>query len=346
MADEFATVYPAFIGAGVAMVTLLAKDFLFARHIERFRAKIAIEATFDNYTQPVIVVAKELRTRLNQELKNWPVDYLAEEVLDLDAQDLQEPAESDRYYRRYKATSTLYRLCAFLGWIELYRQDSLFTRAGHRSSRSRVADTVEGIKCVVGDWTLHDSQHRLAIQDQVIFREEQRAIGQSMIVRDGDGKSIMNYDRFTEVLACDSGEDALKRSWIIRAGRLLWNPRDPSDDFRYCRIALLACLLVDLIENLDKQEVTEKERRGRERWWNQVERFAVNYDKLASQYRLTPGRIRERRGTQLQGRRERELRVVAEPLAEKTMTIDRERAGPVTGGAERTVEKPQVLDGE
>ena len=103
----------------------------------------------------------------------------------------------------------MYRLCAFLGWIELYRQDTTYLEPDERSSG--VERAIYAIRSDLADRNLSKAKDRASWHDALIFREEQRAIGESMIVTVGQSRTLMGYAEFTE--SFPGSAQALRERW-------------------------------------------------------------------------------------------------------------------------------------
>src|SRR5262249_20382372 len=149
--------------------------------------------------------------------------------------------------KRYKLTSTVYRMCAFWGWIELYRQDTTFLDPNEKPGQRAVDTAIFAVRSDLADGKLNRAHDRKNWRDMLIFREEQRAIGESMIVPATSGRTIMGYAQFCEFF--HSKDTMAQSSWIRRATSFVVDP-EKSKDFRYVRMQRMIVHLVDLIELL------------------------------------------------------------------------------------------------
>ncbi len=124
----------------------------------------------------------------------------------------KQPSAFDRgaaYYRKYDLVSTVYRLCAFLGWMELYRIDPEFMsgrpdeRASFEAAFSRIrtilADEIEAIPSDGADAAPPAAN---STGDGVILADDQRAIGERMLTEASDKipRAVVGYARFAETL--------------------------------------------------------------------------------------------------------------------------------------------------
>jgi hypothetical protein len=110
-----------------------------------------------------------------------PTNYLQSSLLDFHPDQLEANSAEDPYYKRYRLLSTVYRLCAFLGWLELYRQDVTFLNAGEKKDSKLLEKALENIRNDLADGRLNAALDFQKWNDRLIFREEQRAIGEAMI---------------------------------------------------------------------------------------------------------------------------------------------------------------------
>src|ERR1035437_8046900 len=64
----------------------------------------------------------------------------------------------DEYYQRYKFISTLYRLCAWLGWVELYRQEVAFLDSGQQKTNGAFERDLDAIRSSLADGHLNEAE--------------------------------------------------------------------------------------------------------------------------------------------------------------------------------------------
>jgi hypothetical protein len=161
--------------------------------------------------------------------------------------------------RRYKLLSSVYRLCAFLAWIELYRQEIVFLESGEETSTQRLTKAIYAVRADLADG-FNDAADWPAWRDVLLFREEQRAIGEAMISFKGESRIVIGYGEFVDMI--DSNTPAEKVRWIKLAAQFLMNPA-PEKDFRLIRMKRLIVHLVDLVELLAPGRLREEHVRGR-----------------------------------------------------------------------------------
>ncbi len=119
------------IAGGVSVLTLVLKEMLFPRSLETWRERRGLAAAFRRYRDPIVLSARELANRFTEIYREFPTVFLDGRLWTTeDPFDLTNDT-SNVHFRKYKLLSTVYRLCAFLGWMELYREDVTFLNAGH-----------------------------------------------------------------------------------------------------------------------------------------------------------------------------------------------------------------------
>jgi hypothetical protein len=121
--------------AGNLLATVL-KDFFLSRSFERWKERLTRNAVYRKYRDPIVLAAQELESRLSHICESYPPDYLRAEVLDAAVPEVGINSSDDPYYKRYRLLSTVYRLCAFLGWLELYRQEPAFRECARSTQES------------------------------------------------------------------------------------------------------------------------------------------------------------------------------------------------------------------
>jgi len=151
----------------------------------------------------------------------------------------------------------MYRLCAFLGWLELYRQEITFLDSGHDQTNLRLEKCLDSIRDDLSEGELNQAEDRIEWQEGLLFKEEQRAIGHAMICETKQGRTIMDYASFCTLIDATSG--TVKSPWVESVQHFFCD-RQPhaKDDFRKIRFSLLIKHLVKLVELLDNKRVSEE----------------------------------------------------------------------------------------
>jgi hypothetical protein len=236
------------LGAAISMVGALAgivlKDYFFTRSLERWRQRQTLDQVYQRFRDPLVLAARELASRTLEILDDYPPVYLRESVLATDPKKQIENSIEDAYYQKYKLLSTAYRLCAFLAWLELYRQEITFLHSGDNKQARAFAIAVSRIRGDLADGQINVAEDWHEWRDTLIFREELRAIGESFIEARWGARSVMGYGRYCEQLECDS-PNAVRR-WTPVVLNFYLDLEAGGKDFRQVRIERIYVHRVDL----------------------------------------------------------------------------------------------------
>lgn len=241
------------IGSFFAMVV---KDYFFARSFERWKDNRTLETIYRKYRDPIILSSTELCSILIQICENYPPDFLKPNLLKSHPDRMIENSADDNYFQKYKLASSVYRLCAFLGWLELYRQEVVFLDTGRNDLNKKLEESLNEIKNDLADGQINKAEDWLNWSDALLFLEVQRAIGERMIPNAGNSKGIIGYAKFSELF--DSEQEKEQDYWIKIATNFFLFPTKGSKDFRIIRIKRLIVHLVNLLELLDKTHLKNK----------------------------------------------------------------------------------------
>ena len=246
----------ALVTAAGNLIATVLKDYVFARSLEKWKARQQLRSVYVKYRDPLLLSVFELLRRLAEIIYESPVDFLSAELLTLNPQSMVVNSAEDDYFQRYKLLSTIYRLCACLGWLELYRRDITFLDSGHNRTNAEFQSLVEKLRSSLADGQLNKAKDWHKWHDSLIFREEQRAVGEVMI--DNGGDRVIGYSDFCEKF--DAAENPSVKRWLnVAAGFLLdlRNAERSQKDFRQARCLLLIDHGISLIECLDSGRVNE-----------------------------------------------------------------------------------------
>ena len=243
-----------FLGAAIstvgAMLGIVLKDYFFTRSLERWRQRQTLEQVYQRFRDPLVLAAHELAARTLEVLDHYPPIYLRECVLTSRPTKQIENSIEDPYFQKYKLLSTAYRLCAFLAWLELYREEITFLHTGSNKQAKSLEVVVNRIRGDLADGQINLADDWLEWRDTLIFREELRAIGESLIETQGSVRSVIGYGRYCEQLECDS-QNAVRR-WTPVVLNFYLDLETGGKDFRQVRLQRMFIHLVDLIQLLDK----------------------------------------------------------------------------------------------
>ncbi|MFL6635016.1 MAG: hypothetical protein ACJ8HJ_22145 [Massilia sp.] len=249
----------AFVGAVVstvgALLGIFLKDFLFARSFESWKQNKTLEQLYQRYRDPLSLSAYELATRLSEIDDQYPTVYLQSSVLASSPHRKIHNSIDDPYFKKQRLLSSIYRLAAFLGWLELYRQEVTYLRSGNNTDSKALELAVNRIRSDLADGQINKADDWHEWRDTLIFREELRAIGEAMIEIRGIARTVIGYGRFLEAVGATT-ESSIKR-WFPVVSNFLLDLETERRDFRRVRIRRLFIHLVDLMNLLEATSVEE-----------------------------------------------------------------------------------------
>jgi hypothetical protein len=220
------TVIGALVTTVGTLLGLVLKERVFVRSFERWRAALALVDVARRYREPIALSALELCNRLVLIIDEYPTDFLLTSVMNGVAPERPNlVAAADPYVRRYRHVSSVYRLCAFLGWVELYRQDTTYLEPNEKTRTRAVEKAIFAIRADLADDDFVRLDDWTGWHDSVIFREEQRAIGESMIVALGNIRSVMGYAEFAD--SYPGARQTSRSRWVAKGGEFLCDLHAP-----------------------------------------------------------------------------------------------------------------------
>jgi hypothetical protein len=245
------------LGAAVSTIGSLGgivlKDFFFTRSFERWKQRQSLEQIYEKFRDPLLLAAHELASRTFEIVKLYPTPYLTEDVLASRPLRQIENCFDDPYFKRYKLISTAYRLSAFLGWLELYRQEITFLNSGNNGHAKALELVVDHIRSALADGQLNEAENWREWNDNLVFREELRAIGESMIETRGATRAVIGYGRYSEYLESRAPSAVLRWSPVVM--HFFLELQSEQTDFRYVRLKRMVVHLVDLMQLLDGSSI-------------------------------------------------------------------------------------------
>jgi hypothetical protein len=242
----------AIISAVTTLIALVLKEYFFARSLEAWKERRSLTSIYRRYRDPLFVAAVEFANRLHEVTGDYGASYLRSELITVDAPAQQTNSVDDMYFQKYKLVSTICRLSAFLGWLELYRQELVFLDA-QRNSRTRNLEwSLDSIRSDLADGQLNTAKNWMEWRDVLIFREEQRAIGEAMLETQDGVRRVIGYAKFCEEWRGTS----FRGQWIRTGAAFLLDPDDERDDFRQVRIRRLVIHLTEFADLLHKDRVS------------------------------------------------------------------------------------------
>jgi hypothetical protein len=239
------------IGSGLLFVF---KEYVFPASLEQLKQLNMADAVYRKYRDPLILSASELCHRLLEIEslieKGREITYLDHPLKDLRTlTGTRSNTTEDKHFRQYKLESTIFRLASFLGWLELYRQDLTFLDSGKAHLNERLDKAIQSFRASLADGTLNKADDWITWTDAVIYREEQRAIGEAMISGENH-RRVIGYAEFC--LRLESSP------WLQSIEQVFIGVSVQKKDFRRTRIRLMLDALTSLIQTLDKKQLSEQ----------------------------------------------------------------------------------------
>jgi hypothetical protein len=247
------SVIGAVIAAVGALIGIILKDFVLSRSFETWKQGRALEQIYQKYRDPLLLAGRELQSRVCEIISDYPTVFLATTVYASKPEKQLANSADDEYYKRYKLISTLYRLSAFLGWLELYRQEITFLHSGKNEHAAALAAAVDNIRIDLADGNINDAEDWDRMRDTLVFREELRAIGESLIETRGGTRAVMGYGRYVELLESPTPSPAQR--WSLVVANFFLDLQ--SFDFRQARLKRLFVHTVQLTRLLDGKSVED-----------------------------------------------------------------------------------------
>lgn len=247
--------------AAGAFLADLAKPFVLSMLVSRWQERQELKKVFERYKKPLTLSATELANRLTEIVKYYPTTFLALDVLKTQNQTTKSNSDEDPYFKKYKFISTLYRFCALLGWLELFRRDTVLLASGNTKKDERIWKCIENIRIAVSDGHLNTYANRKEWKDHLVYREELRAIGESMVRLATSDYQIMGYADFEHAFQPKNG---VTSRWILSSPDFFADPA-VHQDFRRIRHCLVLIALCELIELLSEKQLEAWLSEGRDR---------------------------------------------------------------------------------
>lgn len=133
-----AAIIGAAIGAIVALISMLFKDWLFQLLSESRKSKKERNDTFKKYANPIILSSVSLAFRIKEIFENRGY-FLLDNA----------PKNT---FNKYKYISTLYRICSLLGWIRASKKEISFIEVKQKKFKS-IEDALQKLENSLADGT-------------------------------------------------------------------------------------------------------------------------------------------------------------------------------------------------
>ena len=190
------------MSASFSLFGIVASIFL-SSAVAANNAKREQERTYARQKTQVRLSVSELRSALtNIDSANpFPPDFIQEDLLYTQPPRPPTFSPNDPYYQKYYLVDSVYRVCALLGWMELYRRDPSFL-SGPSAEKERLEYSFRRIRDALGDELTGEKQRKKGTKewvDGLILMDDQRAIGEKMLEKDAPGV-VIGYAAFCERL--------------------------------------------------------------------------------------------------------------------------------------------------
>ncbi len=161
----------------------------------------------ERYREPLVRAAYELQSRLwNIASGGFLARYHPAAEGDL-GQETQPSRQADELsYREYAVNSTAWLVAQYLCWVELLRREAQFLRLQRHDETVRLQDLLERITHTLSSDSL-DPPLR-------VFRSQQRAIGELMIVEGRDSMGAARSDCRGYASFCERLQDPKFLRWV------------------------------------------------------------------------------------------------------------------------------------
>jgi hypothetical protein len=191
--------------------------------IKKLEQEFEAEKVLNRYRGPLVSAAADLQERLDN-------------IINPDRQFLAAYGRKRSPRREDAVRSTLYRVAQYFCWTEILRRDIQFLNFRRPEQRRAVTELFKD----VGD-TFGDDRYGTVF---MVWFEEQRAIGERMIERDGETSTCVGYATFVE------NYDRVYARWLRRFEEGLTHETASTSK----RLVLLREKLRSLVEQLDPDE--------------------------------------------------------------------------------------------
>jgi hypothetical protein len=219
-----------------SLFALVLREYFFVRSFERWKERRILLSLYRKYRDPIIFAGDELEKRVEFICEFYPTNFLRADVLDTHPAQLEANSADDPYFKKYRLVSSVYRLCAFLGWLELYRQDITFLDTGGQRANRRLEERLDRVGNDMAEGRLNTADDWPRWRDRLIFTEEQRAIGEGMIASTTSARFVMGYGAFSMLFDKAASDNSL---WWLRVARNFLLDLDNVKDFRRERLNML-----------------------------------------------------------------------------------------------------------
>ncbi len=244
----------------VSTIIALASGFISSRVTYHFKRREIIETALADFAKQrqlqAEVQAKERNDRVRQQIIEWAnpifgavddLEHRLRNILNDGAyvalhQDYVQPIDlqwSVTY--DYFMPSTLYHFAQYFAWIQMLREELSFELFQSQQTKDVFFKAVTKVGRSLAEYPA-PAYFRCSGTDTQVFWLQQRAIGELLILRDGDQRRCMNYSDFLDKL-CDP---AFERHLIPLKSLLQDVSPEPGSNCRWARLSATRQALLDL----------------------------------------------------------------------------------------------------
>jgi hypothetical protein len=239
LADATVSIVVACISAAIAITSLAwqartesqrqQREHEHAKAEKETDRRLEAEDLVRRYREPLVFAADQLLNRIENIRDNRFIEKYGQSRRD------------------YVVTSTTYAIAELLGWMEILRLNQQYLDLGEQQATRRMNECLAGVgRTLSTDSILGPSGQPAGF---MIWRQEQRAIGELMIDRSAEPAQCIGYATFTERL-----EDPRFAGWLERVLSASSAAIDEPVDV-LPRLSRLAEAITALIDNLDPDRV-------------------------------------------------------------------------------------------
>jgi hypothetical protein len=241
LADATVSILVASISAAIAVASLVWQAVTESRRQQREQRFTVEQREADRRAE-----AERLVRRYREPLI-FAADQLVHRVDNIRVKGFLDKYGTTR--RDYVVNSSVYAIAELLGWMELLRQDQQFLDLGEETATRRMNECLAALGRAFSTDSIVDPAGHPALT--MIWRQEQRAIGEVMIDRSSSaGARCLGYASFAERLASDARFARWFERIVDDVESIIAEPERGLP-----RLAAVAAAAAALIEHLDPAHV-------------------------------------------------------------------------------------------
>jgi hypothetical protein len=198
---------------------------------ERIRREII------HWANPILGAVKDLEGRLRNILERDGYLALSEEY-----KEQVNPNWSISY--AYFMRSTLYLFGQYFAWVRMLQEELNFELFQSHQQKDEIFNALEKVNRSLGSFP--PKNYECSGKDTQVFRLQQRAIGELLIIREGDHRRCLSYPEFFQKLSDHQFNQHLEPL------RSLLKDLNPKDDCRWKRLEATRRTLTELKDSCEE----------------------------------------------------------------------------------------------